>query len=241
MATPKIVSLRDLAEGELVGDPEQRAGGLLAQFRSQKQNVAALANGEKSEEDLLRQAYSAALSRLEGRIAASDAVAEAASDDAYRADQEARYRSGYGWDETNVNDEVQLDNLLDLAVEMRRVRRELKRATGSRERGSLRDQLRDLGRSFGDRQTSMGIDKLAREAHSRNADPMTVLQEQIEDGAAMMQRLIDDFGAVAPTIENEGELRYMTKHHAGLPYEFIDPLLLAHRRVLGLPQVVPTD
>ena len=176
MATKKIESIRDLAEGELIGEPEQRSGGLLAQFRSQKQNVQALSAGEKTDEDLLRQAYSAALSRLEGRIAASDATAEAVSDDAYRSDQEARYRSAYGWDESNVNDEVALDNLLDLAVEMRRVRRELKRAVSARERGNLRDQLRDLGRSFGDRQASMGIDKLARDHQSRNADPMTVLK-----------------------------------------------------------------
>ena len=56
-----------------------------------------------------------------------------------------------------------------------------------------------------------------------------------------MRGLIDGFAAVAPSIQNEGELRYLTKHHAGLPYGFIDPLLVAHRRVLGLPLEVQTD
>ena len=226
--------------------PRKGEGGYLKMLMKMKQNQEKLATGEIVEEDLLRRAFEMAREAFEKQFAEPD-VADPENPDPngdveYRSAQEDRYRGEYEWDSMNANDEASLNHLLDLEVQQRVLNRELARPHISvKDRTDLLAEIRNVSKDHAVIQKALGMDRATRDTKARTGDPMQVLKEQVKAGAELMQKLMDEFWAVCPTIENEAQLRYMTKHHLGLPYGIVDPLLSTHRRVLGLPIEIQTE
>ena len=228
----------------------RRNGGYLKMLMAGKQWKEKLASGEMTRDDLIVKAYETADRELEKRAEAQNSGANVdalAEDEEYRVEQKARYLADYQWDSTNANDEVGLDHLLDLEVEQRRIKRSLDALRSSanfKERESLWDALREVGKAHAEQQRALGIDRLHRDAAARNADPMDAFREIVFDWAEKRNALLDEWPAVATSLGNEAELRSLAKHHGALGergYEFLDPLLEAHRRILGFDTEVQRD
>jgi len=236
----------ELALGVLNPRTGKRDKGYLNMLHVMKQNREKIALGELAEEDLVERAFVMADKEIARREAGpgEDPINQDEVDSAYREEQETAYRKQYDWgdDNTNANDEASLQMILDIEIEQRRLQRQMRRVKIDwKERTELLGEMRQLATTHASLQKSLGIDRTARDQQRRTADPMAVLKEQIIAGAAQMQSLLDGWAEVAPTIQSEASLRYLSKHHAGLPYGFIDPLLKAHRRVLGLPEDLQLD
>lgn len=234
----------ELALGVINPKTGKREKGYITMLRVMKQNREKLVSGEISEEDLLERAFTMAddeIARREARPG-EDPVTLDAADAAYAAAQEERYRREYGWEESNANDDAALTNLIHFEVEIRRLKRNLDKAgIPLDEKVEALKELRLLAKAHTDLQKSLVIDRTTRDNQRRTADPMAVLKQQIEEGAALIQSYIESAPVAFAAVENEASLRMMLKHHLGLPYAIIDSLLAEHRRVLKLPMEIEKD
>lgn len=235
--TTKIPKTRDeLALGVLNPKTGKRKGGYVNMYRAMKQWQEWLVSGEKSEDDLIEAAFEKAdevIERRSGDTGEQGVIAAAAEDIEWRAEQEARYKAEFDWND--ANDESALQFILDLEVQMRALNRELAKAKISiGDRVELTKEMRNFAKDHAGLQKSLGIDRVSRENRKRGEDPMAELKRQITQGAAYVQQLRDEWVEVAPDIKTEEELVARMQHHSGLSQEWITASLDAHKRLIGV-------
>lgn len=235
--TTKTPKTRDeLALGVLNPKTGKRKGGFINMYRVMPNYRDKLTSGELTEDELIEIAYEKAdefINKRSEQGSDGDRIAEAAADLDWRAEQEARYKAEYDWND--ANDESALQMLLDLEVQMRALNRELTKAKLSiGDRVELTKEMRNFAKDHAGLQKALGIDRVSRENRRRDEDPMAALKEQIQLGAAYVQQLRDEWVEVAPEIITIDELIARAQHHSGLPQEWITAMLDAHRRLLGV-------
>jgi hypothetical protein len=169
--------------------------------------------------------------RAEAKRVAKQTVLE--SDEEFRSKQEAHYRTGYIWE--GANDESSLQHLLNLEVEMRRVKSELDEPRDDRIKKDLRKSLTDLSTEHRTLQEKLGIDRLTRakaESARSTVDDWDRIKREAKE---KLVQLASEFDAKANQATTEAELRDRLKYHFAIPFDMVDSVLRNHRRVLGLP------
>lgn len=224
----------ELALGVIDPKTGKRKGGFIVAQRKMKQNQEAMAAGLLSEDELVEKAFRAADAYIARRDAAGDGDDPFSDDDAdYRLEQKERYEELYEWND--ANDRAALEQLLDLEVQSRAVNREFSRAhLNVKDRTSLLGELRNIAKDHAALQKALGIDRITRDSRARSEDPMQALREQIKLGADYVRQLREEWPSVAPTVKSMEELVALAQHHSGMPVEWVQATLAAHKRLLAV-------
>lgn len=207
--------------------------------RGRRQNTAAIAAGNMTDsddplDDVTGEAVLAVLRKVEAPPTPKVDPATEAAEEAFRSQQEARYRAEYGWSEENANDEATLAQLISMELEIRKINTELRRTVlPFREKQGLWDALRQVSAAHAALQKQLGIDRTTRDERGRTDDPMTVLHQQILSGADYVRQLRSEAAEYATKATSIEELRAFYRHCGAPSYEWIDSLLLAYDRLAG--------
>ena len=207
--------------------------------RTLKQNKNEDGTLKVTEDDLWFSAHKYMEKQMEresekGRLKTGLAERYALEDEEYRQEQEKKYLADFEWNTSN--DLAALDHLVNLEVQIRQIRRDLAEPFITQsDKDKARKTLNDTIREHRGAMASLGIDRPAREKKLSAGDPVQDW-ERIKEEALLkkeMQRaeLVDRL----EEIENEAQLRDALKYGLLQKFDIIDPILLAHRRVLGLP------
>lgn len=209
------------------------------QALTRKQNLNPDGTLKVTEDDLQYQAYrymekQFELNEKRDQLQSEVAARYSLEDEEYRQQQEKRYRDDYEWNTSN--DEAALDHLIALEIQMRQINREL--ATGAADKDKLRKSLNDTSREHRQSMAALGIDRISREKKSSSGDPMDDWERIKEEASIKKAQQKKKFLDKMPQISTEAELRDIIKYGLLWSFDVIDPLLSAHRRVLGLPEEV---
>jgi hypothetical protein len=225
--------------------PGEKGGGYLSMLYNMTQNQEKLAAGDITLDDLIQQAYEKADLQIARNMAGPDEepTTFAEADEQYRIEQTERYRREYEWgDETRANDEAGLAHLIDIEIELRKLRRDLSAPKIAwKEKTELLDALRQLTAAHAAQQKTLDMDRATRSQKHAAGDPLDEWQRIVKDGEAKMHALAQEAQAAWAEAKSEAELRPLAKHHLGYPYAVVDALLENHRRVLGLSTVVERE
>ena len=221
---------------------DELAKGFFNMYKAGAQWKAKLAADEITENELWEMAYAKADERLERRMEVLQGQHAAnvdwtKQDQVYLEEREEQYRRDYDW--SVRSDEKILENILTTEVSVRRVERTLQDTKLSqKERNDALKTLMDLLKLHKELLQAAGIDRLSREKKKAGADPIEDWERIKELAREKMQTLQVEFTDKAQKVTSEAELRDRMKFHLGYPFEIIDAALVAHRRVLGLPEKI---
>lgn len=209
-------------------------------IKNQHQNKVKLAAGDISADDLWVRAYELADKMIEARIENLKGKSESRVDlmaeiQEFRETQEQKYRELYDWND--ANDETTLKNILDNESNTFEVKRSLQDPTLPMD---LKDKMYDrhtkLTLAHRDLLNAAGIDRLSREKKVQSAQPMDDWERVKEAAERKMETLKVEFLERAEKATSEMDLRDQIKYCFGYDFEgIVDPMLINHRRVLGLP------
>lgn len=210
--------------------------------KSRKQNKNDDGTLKVTEDDLWYQANQYAEKQMERYYKGEEATRQVharmtVEDEEYRSQRLKTYYDDYEWNTSN--DIASLEHLLDLEVNIRQINRELNEGDKSTvEKDKLRKNLTDSIRERRQLEQSLGIDRVAREKKSTSGDPMSEWTKILEEAREKKRQQRDEFLTLIEDIKTEAELRDRIKVGLLLKFDVIDPLLSAHRKVLGLsPEV----
>lgn len=208
-----------------------------AQARTRKQNLNPDGTLKVTEDDLQLQAYNymeKMLAKEDNREQLRSEIASRYSleDEEYRKQQERRYRADYDWNTSN--DEAALDHLLNLEIQIRQISRELEANAGDKDK--LRKSLNDTNREHRQSMAALGIDRISREKKSNSGDPMDDWERIKEEAKIKKSQQRQKFLEQLPAVKTEQELKDLIKYGLLLKFDTIEPMLVAHRRVLGLQE-----
>ena len=210
------------------------------QAKTRKQNLNDDGTLKVTEDDLWFQAHrymEGQMERESKREHVRIAIDERNSEDdvTYRESQERKYKQDYEWNSSN--DLADLDHLLNLEIQIRAINRELGTpGLLAVEKEKLRKTLNEAIREHRQLQSHIGIDRPAREKKVTAGDPMVDWERIKEEALLKKQMQRQELLEKLPEIETEAELRDMLKYGTLENFGIIDPILTAHRRVLGIPE-----
>lgn len=155
------------------------------------------------------------------------------SEDAkYREKQRRNYRQEFDWN--NANDEASLDQLLDLELQIRAIRRDMEKAGDYKSKNSYRNALTKAIAEHRNLQKDLQIDRSSREKKRTTTNVIDDWDRIKIDAAKKIKELNEEFIEMASESKTESELRDKIKFHGVIPFEMVDAILTHHRRVLGL-------
>lgn len=165
-----------------------------------------------------------------------DAEAIKSDDERYREKQRRAYRQAFDWN--NANDEASLDQLLDLELQIRAIRRDMEKASDYKSKNSYRNALTKAIAEHRNLQKDLQIDRSSREK-KRSATNVIDDWDRIKvDAAKKIEELNSEFAEMASEVKTEAELRDRIKFHGVIPFDMVDQILINHRRVLGLDTTI---
>lgn len=208
-------------------------------YKAMKQNREKLASGEIDNDDLWDMAYAKADEAIEirSRKLANDhdeKVTKVEEVQQFRAEREREYRDAYEWNTSN--DKQSLSNIIDTEVLIFQVQRDLRNLSMTLvEREKMIERHSKLTSLHADLLIKAGIDRVARDKKRETNQPFDDWLTVKRLGEDKMRTLQSVFPKALSECRTESELRDSIKYHLGFPFDgIIDPLLIHHRRILGL-------